>query len=97
VNVHVTDSDFSVYTDGSNVYYARYNETTFQANCGRNLQFRTGALVGSSGTVNWAPEQTALKAGAAFTFQNEEIIVDSNGQAWIAFLSDSRGVCNGDG
>src|SRR3989441_16786 len=97
VNVHVTDSDFSVYTDGSNVYYARYNETTFQANCGRNLQFRTGALVGSSGTVNWAPEQTALKAGAAFTFQNEEISVYSSGTPLIAFLSNSRGVCNGDG
>ncbi|HEX9613198.1 MAG TPA: WD40 repeat domain-containing protein [Candidatus Bathyarchaeia archaeon] len=97
VNVHVTDSDFSVYTDGTNVYYARYNELTFQTDCGRNVQFRTGSLVGASGTINWQPEQTALKAGSTFTYQNEEIIVDSNGQAWIAFLSDSRGSCGGGG
>ena len=97
VNVHVTDSDFSVYTDGSNVYYARYNEATFQSDCGRNVQFRTGTLLRGSGTINWQPEQTALKAGSAFTYQNEEIIIDSNGQAWIAFLSDSRGACGGDG
>src|SRR3989442_962997 len=97
VNVHVTDSDFSVYTDGTNVYYARYNETVFQATCGRNVQFRTGSLVGTSATVNWQPEQTALKAGSAFTYENEEIIVDSNGQAWIALLSNSRGACGGDG
>jgi hypothetical protein len=97
VNVHVTDSDFSVYTDGSNVYYARYNEATFQSDCGRNVQFRTGTLVGTSGTINWQPEQTALTAGSTFTYQNEEIIIDSNGQAWIAFLSDNRGACGGDG
>jgi hypothetical protein len=93
----VTDSDFSVYTDGSNVYYARYNETVFQATCGRNVQFRTGNLVGASGTINWQPEQTALKAGSAFTYENEEIILDSNGQAWIGLLSNSRGTCGGDG
>ena len=97
VNVHVTDSDFSVYTDGTNVYYARYNEATFQTSCGRNVQFRIGSLVGTSGTINWQSEQTALKAGSAFTYENEEIIVDTNGQAWIGFLSNSRGACGGDG
>ncbi len=96
VNVHVTDSDFSVYTDGSNVFYARYNETTFESDCGRNLQFRTGAL-SSTGTITWQPEQTALVAGSAFSLPNEEIIVDSNGQAWIAFLSANEGACGGSG
>jgi hypothetical protein len=97
VNVHVTDSDFSVYTDGSNVYYARYNETVFESTCNRNIQFRIGSLVGSSGTVNWQPEQTALKGGSTFVYPNDEIIIDSTGQAWIAFLSDSHSDCGGNG
>jgi len=97
LNVHVTDSDFSVYTDGTNVYYVRYDELTFESTCGRNMYFRTGTLVGSSGTVNWQAEQIALKGLSTNTYPNDEIIVDSTGQAWIAFLSDSHSACGGNG
>ena len=97
LNVHVTDSDFSVYTDGTNVYYVRYDEVTFESTCGKNIFFRTGTLVGSSGTVNWQAEQIALKGLSTNTYPNDEIIVDSTGQAWIAFLSDSHSACGGNG
>src|SRR5438132_10002469 len=97
VGVHVTDSDFSVYTDGTNVYYVRYDEVTFESTCGKNISFRTGTLVGSLGTVNWQAEQVALKGLSTNTYPNDEIIVDSTGQTWIAFLSDSHGGCGGNG
>jgi len=97
VGVHVTDSDFSVYTDGTNVYYVRYDEVTFESTCGKNIFFRTGTLAGSSGTVNWQAEQVALKGLSTNTYPNDEIIVDSTGQAWIAFLSDSHSACGGNG
>src|SRR5207253_945164 len=97
VGVHVTDSDFSVYTDGTNVYDVRYDEVTFESTCGKNIFFRTGTLAGSSGTVNWQAEQVALKGLSTNTYPNDEIIVDSTGQAWIAFLSDSHSACGGNG
>jgi hypothetical protein len=97
LNVHVTDSDFSVYTDGTNVYYVRYDEATFESTCGKNIFFRTGTLAGSSGAINWQAEQIALKGVSTNTYPNDEIIVDSTGQAWIAFLSDSHSACKGDG
>ena len=96
LGVHVTDSDFSVYSNGTNVYYVRYDELTFESTCGKNIQFRTGTLA-SSGTVNWQPEQTALAGSSRNTYPNDEIITDSSGQVWIAFLSDSHSACGGDG
>ena len=95
--VHVTDSDFSVFTDGTNVYYARYDEFTYESNCGKNIQFRTGSLVGSSGTISWQAEQTALKGASSTSYPDDEITVDSNGQVWIAFMSASLGGCGGNG
>lgn len=93
LGVHVTDSDFSVFTDGTNVYYARYDEFVYESNCGKNIQFRTGSLVGSSGTISWQPEQTALKGASSTSYPDDEITVDSNGQVWIAFMSASLSNC----
>jgi hypothetical protein len=97
LGVHVTDSDFSVFTDGTNVYYARYDEFAYESNCGKNIQFRTGTLVGSSGTISWQAEQTALKGASSTSYPDDEITVDSNGQVWIAFMSASLSTCGGNG
>src|SRR5467141_1000141 len=94
VPVHITDSDFSVTTNGTSVFYARYNETSFINNCGRKLQFGLGSL-SNSGTVAWQPERTVIAGASNRVYVNDEIIVDSNGQVWIAYLIDNHGACGG--
>ncbi|HEX9612952.1 MAG TPA: hypothetical protein VGA05_05000, partial [Candidatus Bathyarchaeia archaeon] len=83
VPVHITDSDFSVYTDGASVFYARYNETSFESTCGKKIQFGLGAL-NTSGTITWQPEQTVAVCASNRDYPNDETTVDSNGQVWIA-------------
>src|SRR6266571_4365787 len=92
IPVHVTDYDFSVYSDGSNVYYVRYNETSFETTCGRNLQFRVGAL-STAGTIAWQPEQTVATGASNRSYPDDEIVVDSNGQVWIAYMIANKTEC----
>jgi hypothetical protein len=94
IPVHITDSDFSVTTNGTSVFYVRYNETSFISNCGRKLQFGLGNL-SNSGTVSWQPEQTVAVGASNRVYVNDEIIVDSNGQVWIAYLIDNHSACGG--
>src|SRR6266480_3592311 len=96
IPVHVTDYDFSVYSDGSNVYYVRYNETSFETTCGRNLQFRVGAL-STTGTITWQPEQTVAAGASNRSYPDDEIVVDSNGQVWIAYMIANKTECGGTG
>lgn len=96
VAVHITDSDFSVYTNGTNVFYTRYNETSYDSRCGRNLQFGLGAL-NTLGTIAWQPEQTVFVGAANRAYPDDEITVDSNGQVWIAYLIDNNSACGGSG
>jgi phosphoesterase family protein len=96
VPVHITDSDFSVYANGTSVFYVRYNETSFDSSCGRRIQFGLGSL-SPSGTIAWLPEQTVVVGASNRAYPNDEIVVDSNGQAWVAFMSDSKMSCLGSG
>jgi hypothetical protein len=96
VPVHITDSDFSVYTNGTSVFYVRYNETSYDSNCGRNIQFGLGTL-NTSGAITWHPERTVATGAANRAYPDDEITVDSNGQVWIAYLIDNKSACGGTG
>ncbi|TMI62271.1 PKD domain-containing protein [Candidatus Bathyarchaeota archaeon] len=96
VGVHVNREDFSVTTDGTNVYYARYNETDyFASTCRHALLFRQGAV--SSGSINWQPENIALPANATTAFISPNLKLDSSGQAWIGYQYSATNTCGGDG
>ncbi len=90
VGVHVTDNDWSVVTDGTSAYYARYNETSFDSTTNRALLFGMGQL-GSSGLITWQLEQVVLSPNAAMKFPNDVIGVDSNGQVWVGYQQDNSG------
>ena len=97
VGVHVNREDYSITTDGNNVFYARYNETDFfVGTCNDALLFREGAL-STLGTVNWQPEQTVIAGNATTAFISPNLKLDSNGQAYIGFLYSSSGGCGGTG
>ena len=96
VAVHITDSDFSVYTNGTSVFYVRYNETSYDSTCAKKMLFGLGTL-SPSGTITWQPEQTVLTGAADRTYPDDEITVDSNGQVWIAYLIDNNSACGGTG
>ena len=96
VAVHITDSDFSVYTNGTSVFYVRYNETSYDSTCAKKMLFGLGTL-SPSGTITWQPEQTVLTGAANRTYPDDEITVDSNGQVWIAYLIDNNSACGGTG
>ena len=96
VGVHVNREDFSVTTDGTNVYYARYNETDyFASTCSHALLFRQGAI--SGGSINWQPENIALPANATTAFISPNLKLDSSGQAWIGYLYSATNTCGGNG
>src|SRR2546425_8098867 len=90
VGVHATDNDWSVVTDGTFAYYARYNETSFDSTANRALLFGMGQL-GSSGLITWQLEQVVLSPNAAMKFPNDVIGVDSNRQAWVGYQQDNSG------
>src|SRR5436853_1272243 len=89
VAVHITDSDFSVYTNGTSVFYVRYNETSYDSTCAKKMLFGLGTL-STSGTITWQPEQTVLTGAADRTYPDDAITVDSNGQLWIDSLLDNN-------
>ncbi|MBO0887751.1 Ig-like domain repeat protein, partial [Candidatus Bathyarchaeota archaeon] len=90
VGVHVTDNDWSVTTDGTNAYYVRYNETSFDHTPNQALLFGKG-LLSSNGMISWQTEQVVLGPSPGTTFPNDVIGIDSNGQFWIGYQQDSSG------
>src|SRR5207237_2182757 len=52
VGKHVTDSDWSIVTDGIHAFYARYNESSFDSNCNRALLYGT-VLLDAGVTIVW--------------------------------------------
>src|SRR5438128_9617344 len=96
VAVHVNREDFSITTDGTSVYYARYNETDyFACTCSHALLCRQGSI--SSGSINWQPENMALPANATTAFISPNLKLDSNGQAWIGYQHSATNTCGGNG
>lgn len=96
VGVHVNREDFSVTTDGSKIYYARYNETDyFVGTCSAALLFRQGSISGA--TISWQSENTVIGGNATSAFLNPNLKLDSNGQAWIGYLYSETGGCGGSG
>ncbi len=96
VGKHVTDSDWSIVSDGIHAFYARYNETSFDTVCNRALLYGTG-LLGTDGTVVWQQEQVVRSPSSIATFPNEVISIDSNGQVWIGYQEDNKIACGGSG
>ena len=96
VGKHVTDSDWSIVTDGIHAFYARYNESSFDSNCNRALLYGTG-LLDAGGTIVWQQEQIVRSASSTATFPNEVISIDSNGQIWIGYQEDNQKACGGNG
>src|SRR3989441_5097621 len=96
VPVHIVENDFSVSTNGTSVFYVRYNETSFESACGQRIQLGLGTL-NTSGTVSWQPERTVAVGAANRDYPNDEIIVDSNNQVWIGYMIDNHTMCGGDG
>src|SRR3989442_7715108 len=56
IGKHVTDSDWSIVSDGIHAFYARYNESSFDTDCNRALLYGTGSL-GTGGTKTWEQKQ----------------------------------------
>ena len=55
VGVHISREDYSVVSNTTHVFYARYNETSFfSTTCNRALLFRVGTL---ASPIIWNPEQ----------------------------------------
>jgi len=96
VPVHIVANDFSVYTNGTSIFYVRYNETSFESTCGQRIQLGLGTL-NTSGTIAWQPERTVAVGASNRDYPNDEIIVDNNNQIWIAYMIDNHTMCGGDG
>jgi hypothetical protein len=96
VPVHITDNDFSVYTNGTSVFYVRYNETYFESSCGQKLLFGLGDL-STSGSITWQPEKTIFTGASNRGYSDDEITVDSKGQVWVAYMIDNHSSCGGSG
>ena len=95
VGVHVNREDFSVITNSTHAFYARYNETSFfSTNCNRALLFSVGML---TDTVAWQPEQVVRAGNATASWLNPVLRLDSNNQAWIGYLDYSNTGCGGNG
>jgi hypothetical protein len=96
VGVHITDSDFSVITDGSSAFYVRYNETSFETTCGQNLLVRVGSL-STAGSISWQSEITVATANSHNSFPDSAIAQDSNGQIWLGYMIANLSGCGGNG
>ena len=96
VGIHVTDSDWSITTDGSHTFYVRYDENWFDSFCNRALLFGTGSL-SSNGTIAWQREQIVRSPDPLLRLPNDIIRVDSNGQAWIGYQEVNAFGCGGTG
>lgn len=96
VGIHVTDSDWSITTDGSHAFYVRYDENWFDSFCNRALLFGTGSL-GTDGAIVWQTEQTVRSPNTLLRFPNDIIKVDTQGQAWIGYQEVSGSDCGGTG
>jgi len=93
VSIHVTKKDFSIVSDGlTNVFYVRYNETSYQGTCGQNLQFGHGTI-GTSGSISWSAENTVISANGTETLNNPVVRLDSNNQVWVGFLFYKQIAC----
>ena len=96
VGIHVTDSDWSITTDGTHTFYVRYDENWFDSFCNRALLFGTGSL-STDGTIAWQPEQVVRSPDPLLRLPNDIIRVDSNGQAWIGYQEVNASGCGGTG
>ena len=73
-------NDFSIWFDGTYVYYAYTANSVDTA-----MYYRVGTPT-SSGSITWiAAEQTAIAAVSSVTYSNPYVSVDSAGHAWISY------------
>ena len=96
VGIHVTDSDWSVVTNTTYVFYARYNETVFDSYCSRALLFGDGVL-SSGGTISWQSEHAVRAANTTLALPNEIVRVDTNNRVWLGYQEDNHSDCGGTG
>jgi len=96
VGIHVTDSDWSVVTNNTYVFYARYNETVFDSFCNKAILFGHGAL-NSGGMISWQSEHVVRAPSPTMAFPNEIVRVDTNNQVWVGYQEDNHSDCGGTG
>ena len=96
VGIHVTDSDWSVVTNTTYVFYARYNESYFDSFCNRAILFGNGVL-SSAGLISWQREHVVRAPNALLAFPNDVVRVDSNNQVWVGYQEDTHSGCGGNG
>lgn len=95
VGVHITREDFSVATNSTHVFYARFNETVFFSNtCNHALLFRAGTL---GSLITWQSEQVVKPGDSTHEWLNPDLKLDTNNQAWIGFSDDDNSACGGTG
>jgi hypothetical protein len=96
VGIHVTASDWSVVTNTTYLFYARYNESYFDSFCNKALLFGDGVL-NSGGMITWQKEQVVRPPSATMAFPNDIVRVDPNNQIWIGYQEDNHTDCGGSG
>src|SRR5690242_6078091 len=96
VGIHVTDSDWSVSTNNTYVFYTRYNEPIFDWSCNKALLIGDGVF-GAGGAISWQGEHVVRAPGATFALPNEIVRVDTKNQVWSGYQEDNHTDCGGSG
>ena len=79
----------SVVTNGTHVFYARYNGVDTVA--GQALMFRVGALH-TDGTIAWQAETTVKPATSGIVWYSLSMAVSTTGQVFVAYENSTSGV-----
>jgi len=80
----VTSETPSVVTNGTHVFYVRYDGTG--STLGKALMFRVGAL-NPNGTITWQPETTIKPATSGQEWTDQSIRISTTGQAFVAYTN----------
>src|SRR5207247_8832567 len=81
----------SVITNGTHVFYARYDGS--YETLGRAMMFRVGTL-DSNGTIAWEPETTVKAPATGLEWSSVSMRLSTTGEVFIAYVSSC---CDADG
>ncbi len=87
-----TSGTTSIVTNGTHVFYVRYNGTNSQL--GRALMFRDGTLQ-TNGTISWQPETIVKPATLGEIWNSLSMRVSTTGQAFVAYEEESGAYSTG--
>ena len=83
INV-LSPTTMSAVSNGTHVFYARYNSTGGLGTTGQPIMFRIGKL-NINGTISWQPETTVKAGVAGQLFFSINMALSSTGQAFVAY------------